>query len=77
VAAASELARLGPTSGNCRLLRLVLVRSQTAKEQLLPCVSSGNYEKVRTAPITAIVAYDREFFELLPRLRFDEIARWE
>ena len=32
------------------------------------CVSSGNYEKVRTAPITAIVAYDREFFELLPRL---------
>ena len=49
-------------------MRLALVRSPAAKERLLSCVSSGNYEKVRTAPITAIVAYDREFFELLPRL---------
>jgi 3-hydroxypropanoate dehydrogenase len=68
VEAAFELACLGPTSGNCQPWRLVLVRSPAAKERLLPCVSSGNYEKVRTAPITAIVAYDREFFELLPRL---------
>ena len=68
VEAAFDLACLGPTSGNCLPMRLVLVRSPAAKEQLLPCVSSGNYEKVRTAPITAIVAYDREFFELLPRL---------
>jgi 3-hydroxypropanoate dehydrogenase len=68
VEAAFELACLGPTSGNCLPMRLVLVQSPAAKERLLPCVSSGNYEKVRTAPITAIVAYDREFFELLPRL---------
>jgi 3-hydroxypropanoate dehydrogenase len=68
VEAAFELARLGPTSANCQPMRLVLVRSPAAKERLLPCVSSGNYEKVRTAPITAIVAYDRHFYELLPRL---------
>jgi 3-hydroxypropanoate dehydrogenase len=68
VVAAFELACLGPTSGNCQPMRLALVRSPAAKERLLPCVSSGNYEKVRTAPITAIVAYDRAFFELLPRL---------
>jgi len=68
VESAFELACLGPTSANCQPLRLVLVRSPAAKERLLPCVSSGNYEKVRTAPITAIVAYDLEFFELLPRL---------
>ena len=68
VEAAFKLACLGPTSANCQPLRLVLVRSPAAKERLLPCVSSGNYEKVRTAPITAIVAYDLEFFELLPRL---------
>ena len=61
VDAAFELACLGPTSGNCLPMRLVLVRSPAAKERLLPCVSSGNFEKVRTAPITAIVAYDREF----------------
>jgi len=68
VEAAFALACLGPTSGNCLPMRLVLVRSAAAKERLLPCVSSGNYEKVQTAPVTAIVAYDREFYELLPRL---------
>jgi len=68
VEAAFELACLGPTSGNCQPWRLALVRSPAAKQRLLPCVSSGNHEKVRTAPITAIVAYDRQFFELLPRL---------
>jgi 3-hydroxypropanoate dehydrogenase len=62
------LAQLGPTSGNCEPMRLVLVKSPAGKERLLPCVSSGNYEKVRTAPVTAIVAYDREFYEHLPRL---------
>jgi 3-hydroxypropanoate dehydrogenase len=68
VEAAFELAFLGPTSANCEPLRLVLVRSPEAKQRLLACVSSGNYEKVRTAPITAIVAYDLKFFELLPCL---------
>src|SRR5438034_5033131 len=68
VEAAFALACLGPTSGNCQPMRLVLVRGPAAKERLLPCVSSGNYEKVRTVPVTAIVAYDREFFELFPPL---------
>ena len=36
VEAAFELARLGPTSGNCQPLRLVLACSRTAKERLLP-----------------------------------------
>jgi 3-hydroxypropanoate dehydrogenase len=65
---AMKLAVLGPTSGNCEPMRLVLVKSREAKERLLPCVSSGNAEKVRTAPVTAIVAYDTLFYEHLPRL---------
>ena len=56
VETAFELACLGPTSANCQPLRLVLVRSPEAKERLLACVSSGNYEKVRTAPVTAAMA---------------------
>ncbi len=68
VEAALEQAQLGPTSGNCQPMRLVLVESVAAKERLLRCVSSGNAEKVKTAPLTAIVAYDREFYEYLPRL---------
>jgi 3-hydroxypropanoate dehydrogenase len=46
----------------------VLAKSKEGKERLLPCVSSGNSEKVRTAPVTAIVAYDTLFYESLPRL---------
>ncbi len=68
VETALELAQLGPTSGNCEPMRLVLVKSPEGKDRLLRCVSSGNHEKVRTAPVTAIVAYDREFYEYLPRL---------
>ena len=68
VETALALAQLGPTSANCQPMRLVLVRSAAAKERLLPCVSAGNYDKVRTAPVTAIVAYDCEFYDHLPRL---------
>ena len=35
VEAAFELACLGPTSGNCQPMRLVLVHSPAAKERLL------------------------------------------
>ncbi|HVH79200.1 MAG TPA: malonic semialdehyde reductase [Stellaceae bacterium] len=65
---ALKMAMLGPTSGNCEPMRVVLVKSTEGKERLLPCVSSGNSEKVRTAPVTAIVAYDTLFYEYLPRL---------
>ncbi len=75
VDAALALAQLGPTSANCEPMRVVLIRSQAGKARLLPGVSSGNYEKVRTAPVTAIVAYDREFYEQLPRLYAHTDAR--
>src|SRR6185437_7780473 len=65
---ALKLALLGPTSGNCEPVRVVLVKSAEGKERLLACVSSGNSEKVRSAPVTAIVAYDTRFYEHLPRL---------
>ena len=68
IEAAFALAFHGPTSANCEPMRLVLVTSPEAKERLVPCVSSGNSEKVKTAPVTAIVAYDLNFFEELPRL---------
>jgi 3-hydroxypropanoate dehydrogenase len=68
IESALTMAMLGPTSGNCEPMRVVLVKSPEAKERLLPCVSSGNSDKVRTAPVTAIVAYDTLFYEFLPRL---------
>jgi 3-hydroxypropanoate dehydrogenase len=68
IESALKMAMLGPTSGNCEPMRVVLVKSKEAKERLLPCVSSGNSEKVRAAPVTAIIAYDTLFYEHLPRL---------
>ena len=44
------------------------MRSPEGKEKLRPALSSGNLEKTLTAPVTAIVAWDSEFYERLPVL---------
>jgi len=63
-----ELFKWGPTSGNSSPARVVFVRSEQAKARLLPALAPGNVEKSRTAPVTAIIAYDLEFYEKLPEL---------
>ncbi len=63
-----EIAKLGPTSANCSPMRVVFLKSGEAKERLLPALSEGNVGKTRSAPVTAIVAYDLEFYEKLPKL---------
>lgn len=63
-----DLARFGPTSANCSPMRLVFVKSPEAKEKLKPCLDPGNVDKTMTAPVTAIVAYDEQFYDHLPKL---------
>jgi 3-hydroxypropanoate dehydrogenase len=63
-----EIARLGPTSANTSPLRIVFVRSAAAKERLRPALSPGNVDKTMSAPVTAIFAFDLEFYEKLPHL---------
>ena len=63
-----EIARLGPTSMNQQPMRVILVRSEEAKDRLEPSLLPGNREKMRAAPVTAIIAYDLNFWEELPRL---------
>lgn len=63
-----DLAKLGPTSGNCCPLRVVFLRSAAAKARLKPALDEGNVKKTMTAPVTAIVAHDLMFYEELPRL---------
>jgi 3-hydroxypropanoate dehydrogenase len=63
-----DLFKLGPTSANSSPARVVFVKSAEAKARLLPCMAAGNVEKTRTAPLTAIVAYDLEFYEKMPEL---------
>ncbi len=63
-----ELARMGPTAMNCQPVRLLFVRSQEAKERLRPTLAAGNVDKTMAAPVTAIVAYDTEFYMKLTKL---------
>jgi 3-hydroxypropanoate dehydrogenase len=63
-----DLMRWGPTAANSAPARIVFVSSEKEKEKLVACVSAGNVEKVRTAPVTAIIAYDTKFYDLLPQL---------
>jgi 3-hydroxypropanoate dehydrogenase len=63
-----DTVKYGPTSANCSPARYVFVRSAEAKERLKPHLSSGNTDKVMTAPVCVIIGYDLEFYEHLPRL---------
>ena len=65
---AYELARLGPTSANASPARFVFLITPGAKSRLQPALASGNVEKSMAAPVTAIIAWDTEFHENLPRL---------
>ena len=65
---AVDLAKMGPSAANSSPLRIVFVESAEAKERLKPALSPGNVEKTMAAPVTAIMAYDRAFYEFLPKL---------
>lgn len=62
------LMKMGPTSANCSPARIVFVRTPEGKEKLRPTLSSGNLQKTLSAPVTAIVAWDSAFYDLLPAL---------
>jgi 3-hydroxypropanoate dehydrogenase len=63
-----ELMKWAPTSANTNPARIVFVRSPEGKQRLLPALAPGNVQKVMTAPVTAIIAYDLKFYEKLPKL---------
>jgi nitroreductase len=63
-----NLLRWAPTSANCSPLRVVFVKSPTAKEKLLACMAPTNVEKTKAAPVTAVLGMDMEFYEHLPKL---------
>lgn len=65
---AYDLAKMGPTSANCCPMRITFVKSIEAKAKLKPCLDEGNVAKTMAAPVTAIVGYDVEFYEQLPKL---------
>ncbi len=63
-----DLMKWAPTSANSSPARILFVKSEAAKKRLLPAMIPGNEEKTRTAPVTAIIAQDHDFYEKLPHL---------
>lgn len=63
-----DIMRLGPTSANCSPLRLFFLKTKEEKERLKPHLVAGNVDKTMVAPVTALLAYDLEFYQKLPYL---------
>lgn len=63
-----ELFKMGPTSANMQPARIVWVKSQEQKNRLAELASDANADKIRGAPVTAIIGYDIDFHEELPWL---------
>lgn len=70
-----DLMKMGPTSANSSPARIVFVGSPEAKQRLLPALSKANADKTLVAPVTAIIAYDTQFYEHLPFLFPNPTAR--
>lgn len=63
-----DLMKWGPTSVNCSPARFVFVKSAAAKARLKPLLMEGNVAKTMAAPVTAIIGYDLDFADHLPKL---------
>lgn len=60
--------RWGPTSMNCQPARILFLRTAEAKERLKPALLPGNVDKTLNAPVVAVIGYDLDFPEDLPRM---------
>jgi len=63
-----DLARMGPTSANMSPARIIWLTTDAAKEKLAPLMSATNADKIRKAPVSAIIGMDYEFYDKLPYL---------
>ena len=63
-----DLMKWGPTSANCSPTRIIFAKSKASKDRLLPFVIESNLEKTKSAPVTAIIGYDINFHDHLPKL---------
>jgi 3-hydroxypropanoate dehydrogenase len=61
-----ELLKMGPTSANQQPARFIWLLSQEAKDKLAGFASANNASKIREAPASVIIAYDKDFHEHLP-----------
>jgi 3-hydroxypropanoate dehydrogenase len=63
-----DMMKFGPTSANCSPARIQFVKSAQGKARLVPCMIASNVEKTQSAPVTAIIGMDMQFYDKLPQL---------
>ena len=63
-----DIAKMGPTSMNSCPARIVFVTSKEGKERIAKALKPANVAKMMGAPVTAIIAYDTEFWRELLHL---------
>jgi len=70
-----DITAAGPTSMNTCPARYVFVTSKEGKERLAKSLKDKNIDKMMEAPVTAIIAYDLDFWTHLPFLFPHEVRR--
>jgi len=68
IRATYDLLKMAPTASNICPARFLFLRTPEARARLLPHMDDGNKAQTRTAPWTAIVAYDLAFADHLGKL---------
>ena len=63
-----DITLAGPTSMNTLPARFVLVETPAGKEKLAKSLKPKNVDKMMTAPMTVIIAYDLDHWTYLPKL---------
>ena len=63
-----DIMAAGPTSNNGHPTRIIFARTEEAKQRMVPALKGNNVEKVLTAPVCAIIAFDTKFYERMPEL---------
>lgn len=63
-----EITAAGATSMNCCPARFIFITSEEGKQRLAKSLKDKNVDKMMAAPVTAIIAYDLDFWQQLPFL---------
>jgi 3-hydroxypropanoate dehydrogenase len=63
-----DMLKFGPTSANCSPARIQFVKTPEAKSKLVACMIDSNVQKTQSAPVTAIIGMDMQFYDKLPQL---------
>lgn len=63
-----EIVKMGPTSMNSCPARFIFVTTKEGKERIAKALKPANVAKMMAAPVTAIIAYDTDFWKELLKL---------